>query len=661
MLTPTAEIHLGAAQADQQRLMRRASNNSLSYLLRSPWRGIVEYVFPLHGLFRRGESLARVYDPQILEDLETARHLMSDADVSPLTIAMPLPRPRRETIELHEPEPPAGPADDAASPAPAPTAPDEAAVPAPPEPIRIDFDFEANQRQQQQLREQAELAGATVSAAIAQCRTTLDALTQAEEELAQRLALFEEGALAEEALRPAHDRVTEAKQAYDRAEAELIEAQDGYDRIAQRIRRLEQEAKAAHELLKQARAARSRLALERARGVQQPSESSASAEPSPSAEEQAQHAEPDSAAGEQSDEPRLYPLPREIKDLAAPRWQELPADASGIVAEVLAPEGTLVEAGDELLRVGNLQLAQLTARIRASDLREFRVGRSMSLTFEDYPEAVFEGWVASLKPVHQSDEVEVELLVACGSGPFARDPYLALRWMTLEAGVGEDKIASTALEPVMAPDPSAQIDLRLYEMFPTIGPREAWERRATEPTVPTRDRYTGRLQLRPVKRFAAEAETAQSSRLAALRQWRASYIDGMTTTILDDGTVLTYPSEGEINTAVRAMLQGRVSHRPNLCAATMREALGWGLGDAHQWAERLPRMGYQPRVDRLPRPGDILVWPFTYGATRSEHIGVAVRQGRKLMLLSNLGGRLGTSEILGGYIAFHHPAAESTS
>jgi len=73
--------------------------------------------------------------------------------------------------------------------------------------------------------------------------------------------------------------------------------------------------------------------------------------------------------------------------------------------------------------------------------------------------------------------------------------------------------------------------------------------------------------------------------------------------------------------------------------------------------DRLPERGYKPRIDGLARPGDILVWPFTYGPRRSQHIGVAVSQGGKLMLLSNLGGTLGTTELLGAYVAFYRPAS----
>jgi len=87
----------------------------------------------------------------------------------------------------------------------------------------------------------------------------------------------------------------------------------------------------------------------------------------------------------------------------------------------------------------------------------------------------------------------------------------------------------------------------------------------------------------------------------------------------------------------------------------MAEALGWGLGDAAYWAHGLPGKGYKLREDGLARPGDILVWPFTYGPRRNQHVGIAVLQGGRMMTLSNSVGRLGTDEILPGYLAFYQP------
>ena len=655
MLTPTAEIQLGPGRADTQRLMRRSTGASLLYAVRSAWRGIVEYLFPPHGLFHRGEPLARVYDPELLSDLERARALMATADVSPLTIAI---SPRR-TADHAADEP--APAAEAAEPTHAPAA--SASAAALPDPAELDFDFAANEREQDELREQAALAADAVSAAMTAVRENLDVLNTAREELAQRRELLEAGVLAEGALRPAQERTEQATAAWEAAQGELLEAQKGYDDIAARITDLEQRAADAHEALRRARDQRARAAMAAAEpaagaGARRATADAQVAPPQPVELRRADDAEQPAADARDT---RSFPMTHEVRELAAPRWDEVAADAPGMVSEVLAPEGTLVEAGDELMRVANLQLAQLAATVALDDLPEFRVGRAVTLSFNDYPEAVFEGWVASLAPGGEEQSAQVELLMVCDSGPFADDPYLALRWMTLQAGIGEEKIDSRTLEPVCEPAPSARTRLRLLDIFPTIGPGEAWVESATEPTVPTRDRYAGRLRLTPMPRFAADEQPDDiaARRLAAIDAWRASYIEGMTTSILDDGTTITYPADGEVCTAVRSMLDGRVNHRPNLCAATMREALGWGLGDAHQWAERLPAMGYVERDDGLPRPGDILVWPFTFGPRHSQHIGVAVRQGRKLMLLSNLDGRLGTSEILGGYMAFHRPADDA--
>ncbi len=659
MLTPTAEIRLGPGRADTQRLMRRSAGSSLLYGVRSAWRGIVEYLFPPHGLFRRGEPLVRVYDPKLLSDLERARALMATADVSPLTIATSSPEYPDERPDERIPAPAAEPIERAPTEDPSP-----ATRLAPPiDPAEIAFDFAANQREQAALRERAAAAADAVSVAMTAVRASSDVLAAAREELAQRRELLEAGVLAEQALQPAQERSEQALAEWEAAQGKLLEAQRTYDGLAARIAELEQQAAAAHEALRRARDLRARAAMAGADHASNPTapqtspQGGSSSQPPPVELRRADEAERPQAGVRSA---RSLPLAHEVRELAAPRWNEITADAPGMVSEVLVPEGTLVAAGEELMRVANLQLAQVTAAVALDDLPEFRVGRAVTLSFNDYPEAVFEGWVASVAP-GEEQSAEVELLVVCESGPFADDAYLALRWMTLQAGIGEDKVDSRTLEPVCEPEPSARTRLRLFDIFPTIGPDEAWAARATELTVPRRDRYAGRLRLRPMPRFTAGGQTDETAarRLAAIEQWRASYIEGMTTSILDDGTTITYPADGEVCTAVRSMLSGRVSHRPNLCAATMREALGWGLGDAHQWARRLPAMGYVERADGLPRPGDILVWPFTFGPGHSQHIGIAVRQGRKLMLLSNLDGRLGTSEILGGYLAFYRPTDEA--
>jgi hypothetical protein len=161
-------------------------------------------------------------------------------------------------------------------------------------------------------------------------------------------------------------------------------------------------------------------------------------------------------------------------------------------------------------------------------------------------------------------------------------------------------------------------------------------------------------QLEPSASLPQGSDNTQG-RIQRLKQWRKSFTEGMTTTMFGEQLVLTYPASGEIKRAVEKMGTARVTHVKNRCARTIREALGWGLGDAADWADGLPRKGYQLRQDGLARPGDILVWPFTYGSRATQHIGVAVLQGGKRMMLSNLAGRLGTSEIMPGYLAYHKP------
>ena len=51
------------------------------------------------------------------------------------------------------------------------------------------------------------------------------------------------------------------------------------------------------------------------------------------------------------------------------------------------------------------------------------------------------------------------------------------------------------------PAPSADLQLRLLDMFPTIGPRDHYAERVTKPEVPSRERYTGRLRLTALPRF----------------------------------------------------------------------------------------------------------------------------------------------------------------
>ena len=119
------------------------------------------------------------------------------------------------------------------------------------------------------------------------------------------------------------------------------------------------------------------------------------------------------------------------------------------------------------------------------------------------------------------------------------------------------------------------------------------------------------------------------------------------------GQRVTYPVAGVTASAIVKMATRQVSSRSSRCAATMREALGWGLGDAHEWLQ-LTACGFTRRpAGEMAQPGDIVVWPFTFGSRRSQHIGMAVGTDAGVRLLSNLTGGICVSDLAGGYCAFY--------
>lgn len=123
------------------------------------------------------------------------------------------------------------------------------------------------------------------------------------------------------------------------------------------------------------------------------------------------------------------------------------------------------------------------------------------------------------------------------------------------------------------------------------------------------------------------------------------------------GPRLTFPGCAATATAIRRMATGQVSAARNRCAHTVHEALGWGLGDAHQWLG-LSKCGFRERTkEEGAQAGDIVVWPFTFGRRRSQHIGIAVQTDNGLRLLSNLTGGIELSALVPGYAAFYKPPA----
>lgn len=124
---------------------------------------------------------------------------------------------------------------------------------------------------------------------------------------------------------------------------------------------------------------------------------------------------------------------------------------------------------------------------------------------------------------------------------------------------------------------------------------------------------------------------------------------------LKNGQQVHYPKAAVTASAIVKIATQQVSSVRNRCARTMREALGWGLGDAHQWVN-LEKRGFSRRKPgEGAEPGDIIVWPFTFGSGGSQHIGVAVGTSSGTRLLSNLSGNIEVSRLAPGYRAYYKP------
>ncbi len=369
----------------------------------------------------------------------------------------------------------------------------------------------------------------------------------------------------------------------------------------------------------------------------------------------------DSASSAINGIPEIPTVPIEVKRLAAPRWIEQAAPTDGLVVRQLAPPGAQVQPGQPLLEIANRDFAPLYADVAAKYVDQFLRGAPVTITFDDYPGIQLAGWINDVKPA-QNGLARVEMIVMAEEGYFAQDTYASLEWLALAAPLEEQP--APQITPALEAKPAGGAQqANIYQLMPLMPP-DLGPAQDTIPVVKKKE-FVGLIHFGETKPAEAKAcinnsHNENAKRLAKLQEWRKSFIEGMQTGLFGN-LMLTYPREGEICKAVEKMATGRVSHEPNRCARTLREALGWGLGDAAEWLKRLPERGYKPRPDGLARPGDILVWPFTYGPRRTQHIGIAVSQNGKLMLLSNLNGVLGTSELVGGYVAFYKPKPQEKS
>lgn len=713
---PVGRVHVGMGRVDPQETIR----HSAVYVVKAQAPGIVEYLYDQNAATHAGQPLLRLYDLNILSDLRIGESAMAKFATSPFVIAPrlsglpPLPprdfpaptalqrllgirptAPAPTTPEVAAPSPPqsaqltreglraglsqiSGLSSRSAGAAPTPEARSPKA-PSVQSITRLSSDMAELNDRLKELEENLSQAADTI-------KTLQDQLGDAKDDAATRERLYNQGVLARNLYESARNKVAALQDDLNgaiRHRAELVHARDLLQtRIAavqaQMDEAITTRARAAATLAAHpepplieprqtdahpaAPAHRDAVASVTPRAAS-PARRPADVFPSPTRQPHPELAHLPRVAKSSA---RLQPqaeipqVPMELKRLAAPRWVDQSALGDGVVVRQLQPAGAQVQAGTPLLEIANREWARVYSDIKREDVAQFPKGAPVNINFDSYPGVTLEGWINSVDPLPGSDLARVEMIVVATQGYCPDDTYASLEWLALAAPiVTEDR--PEAMTPAVDQRTVDEAGYGIiYNIFPLIPPQIG---PAQEPIQqPQSNEFVGLLRLGEVgnqMQLASSASPDNSRRLTALRQWRASFTAGMTTGIFGN-LALTYPADNEITQAIERMATARVSHDPDRCARTMREALGWGLGDAAVWMTRLPERGYKPRQDGLARPGDILVWPFTYGARRSQHIGVAVSQGGKLMLLSNLSGTLGTSELLGGYVAFYKPTATET-
>ncbi len=701
MVIPRGRLIVGSGTVDPRMYLKRRGALGSSYTIRAGEPAIVEYTYPRQGFFSAGWPLLRLYDIGILPDLAKAQAAAKHYLDRPLTILQPahslpaFPSPTASVALVVKPPQVRSSVNEVVV--------ESAASPKQGGLSRQKHDttFKVERKPGPDLKkpeaavEAAEQKAAEVAAMVAQLpemgsrKAALEVelaaahskLQQASTDLDAREKLFEEGMLAKKALLPAREKCK-------RLEAEAADLSRQCDELASRMAELRERQVSVQAEMAAARAALAAAKAEAAKAREpivkrrverklpggRKTGAKPQVKPRPGAEAQfpnptvagrpQQHSRALelmenirrlAARERQTRREPLPPVPQALTRLGDPRWETVKAPTGGVVVEQLVPEGETVAEGQELLTVANTQWARIYADLSPEYLGSYHQGSPVAIVFDDYPDARFEGWINSLTPTEDGAALRAEIYAVCIKGYYGADAYATLRWLAGAAALGAEE-EDCQLQPVT--ETVAEVytgPYSVYAMMP-IAPAEYGPALATT-EVPTEGEFVGHMrvaQLEPTV-SSPQASDGAEGRLTRLKQWRKSFTEGMTTTMFGEQLVLTYPASGQIKRAVEKMGTGRVSHVKNRCARTMAEALGWGLGDAANWANGLPRKGYELRQDGLARPGDILVWPFTYGPRGTQHVGVAVLQGGKLMMLSNLAGRLGTSEILAGYLAYHKP------
>lgn len=693
---PHGRIIMGSGTINPARYLQQRAAGS-QYTIKAPLAGIIEFLLRPNSYFDAGHPLLHIYEPDILSDLSEAESAARAFRDSPYTILQSQPPPGDfppSLVDEPEPQPRAEPAVRPQEPEPTrrvqaglsqkpqtsgiqqepPSEPQDAAPGADIEKMQTALDAASADRGE---------AKAQLKTAEDQIESLVPELQKARDDLAARQDLYDRGILARNALETAQARtdklsarMQELTGRREKLQASLAAANDRLQALQQKLARARATADAANRE-RPATAAEDEPKAERAvnssavprqpkttapqkpetkpEAEQKPPSPMVMPEHQPQADRSATHSDESARRHERQRNRTAAPgIPRVFNSLSEPKWETVSAPTEGFVTEHLAADGDTVAAGDDLLRISNTQWTRLYADLDPEHIGSYRKGTPVAVVFDAYPGVRLEGWISDLQPVRDTGTIRAEMVVLCTAGFYDDDAYATVRWLSQSAPLNIEN-SSSVLAPVTRDVPVLNVGPdSVYAMLPIV-PVEYGPARAVEPKR-VEGQYAGYIRAVPLSADSALTDTPEGkARLKALKEWRASFTEGMTTAIFDNELVLTYPADGRVNRAVERMAAGQVSHAKNRCARTMAEAIGFGLGDAAQWANRLPAMGYLQRDDGVARPGDILVWPFSYGPGNTQHIGIAVLQSGRLMLLSNLAGRLGTSEVLPGYLAFHRP------
>ncbi len=552
-------------------------------------------------------------------------------------------------------------------------APTPEPVPAKPDPARI----EAATARLAEIDERISSLTAAIAASKAELATAQSAATPLRDDVDARRRLFESGIIAGNAVKAAEQELATAEAAVTAAQAQVTEAESALGTAESDRDAALSGLEAAKTPIEQPAAAPAVVTVEpvvTSVPVPEPGLSPITAPPPPVPDPEpvdlfpapsvgpalAELAEPPPMLNppvrldrgrDLPDAQRLpvLPLPTGADDLARRRWEDAEAPWQCVVSQALTPRGARVAEGTPVMELRRTSVARLHAVVAEDYVGFCRVGAPIEVAFPSHGVA-YRGWISAVEATHAPDAPGARIEVFLARGTAGQSTvYSDIEWIALTTpaiGDTEPLTYEPPVRPTRVGDPSRFFPLGLEQSIPS------------RQHPPADGQLTGRLELVSSKRPSgfASGDPVAEEKLDRLVDWRESFVEGMRTTVFPETDLtLTYPRTGDSARAVERMATRRVSHRPNLCAGTMRQALGWGLGDAAAWARRLPERGYKLREDGVARPGDILVWPFTYGPSRSQHIGIAVGQGGTVMLLSNEGGVLGTTRLKPHYLAFHKP------